>query len=237
MKYIKHCDGAVGQGFAVVRPTPHFWLFTSVSMGSHPPSYSFFYYHYDLNTCSHCVKEWQTSSIAACTAIVSVRFRSKKWGTRVKDHAKNGTSKIAGRGWGRKKGNTSRQTLGFKNCPLGLSRLSLCTDIWCRHNRPIKCLASPSPFFLFLALVLFLAWPNQKSCSLVFLCSKTKQIHLLCRLLWYVTMCFRDCSKYSSTKLQISHQNHQSYVWTDISLSCVVFVSAQELSSRVWKYP
>ena len=40
----------------------------------------------------------------ACVASVSVRFtRSKEWGTRVKDRAKNDASKRAGRGWGRKK--------------------------------------------------------------------------------------------------------------------------------------
>ena len=33
---------------------------------------------------------------------VSVRFRSKEQGTRVKDRAKNGASKRAGQGWGRK---------------------------------------------------------------------------------------------------------------------------------------
>ena len=37
----------------------------------------------------------------ACVASVSVRFRSKQRGTRVKDHAKNGVSERAGRGWGR----------------------------------------------------------------------------------------------------------------------------------------
>ena len=39
-------------------------------------------------------------------ASVSVRFRSKERGTRVKDRAKNGTSKRAERGWGRKEGNS-----------------------------------------------------------------------------------------------------------------------------------
>ena len=37
----------------------------------------------------------------ACVASVSVRFRSKERGTRVKDRAKNGASKRAGRGWGK----------------------------------------------------------------------------------------------------------------------------------------
>ena len=35
----------------------------------------------------------------ACVASVSVRFRSKERGTRVKDRAKNSASKRAGRGW------------------------------------------------------------------------------------------------------------------------------------------
>ena len=41
----------------------------------------------------------------ACVASLSVRFRSKERGKRVKDRAKNGLSKRAGRGWGRKEGN------------------------------------------------------------------------------------------------------------------------------------
>ena len=49
----------------------------------------------------------------ACVASVSVRFRSKERGTRVKDLATNGASKRAGRGWGRKEGNACRQTPGF----------------------------------------------------------------------------------------------------------------------------
>ena len=36
----------------------------------------------------------------ACVASVSVRFRNKERGTKVKDRAKNGASKRAGRGWG-----------------------------------------------------------------------------------------------------------------------------------------
>ena len=35
----------------------------------------------------------------ACVASVSVRFRSKERGTRVKDREKNSASKRAGRGW------------------------------------------------------------------------------------------------------------------------------------------
>ena len=43
-----------------------------------------------------------TRFLLACVASVSVRFRSKEQGTRVKERAKNGVSKRAGRGWGRK---------------------------------------------------------------------------------------------------------------------------------------
>ena len=54
---------------------------------------------------------WQVKSVniktitVACVASVSVRFRSKERGKIVKDRAKNGLSKRAGRGWGRKEGN------------------------------------------------------------------------------------------------------------------------------------
>ena len=49
--------------------------------------------------------------ILPCVASVSVQFRSKERGTRVKDRVKNGASKRAGRGWGRKQGfNACRQT-------------------------------------------------------------------------------------------------------------------------------
>ena len=44
----------------------------------------------------------------ACVASVSVRFKSKKRGTKVKDRAKSGASKRAGRGWARKEGNQKR---------------------------------------------------------------------------------------------------------------------------------
>ena len=53
-----------------------------------------------LDTCN----EQFDISYIACVASVSVLFRSKEWGTRVKDRAKNGSSKRAGRGWGRKVG-------------------------------------------------------------------------------------------------------------------------------------
>ena len=46
----------------------------------------------------------------ACVASVSVRFRRKERGTRVKDRTKNGASKRAGRGWGRKEGRKRLQT-------------------------------------------------------------------------------------------------------------------------------
>ena len=53
----------------------------------------------------------------ACVASVSVRFRRKERGTRVKDREKSGASKRAGRGWGRKEGNACRQTPGFWKPP------------------------------------------------------------------------------------------------------------------------
>ena len=43
--------------------------------------------------------------LIACVASVSVRFRSKERGTRVKDRAKNGVSKRAGRGGEERNGN------------------------------------------------------------------------------------------------------------------------------------
>ena len=43
----------------------------------------------------------QLTCCVACVASVSVRFRSKERGTRVKDRAKNGVSERAGRGWGK----------------------------------------------------------------------------------------------------------------------------------------
>ena len=52
----------------------------------------------------------------ACVASLSVRFRRKERGTRVKlvkDREKSGASKRAGRGCGRKEGNACRQTPGF----------------------------------------------------------------------------------------------------------------------------
>ena len=51
-----------------------------------------------------------SAAALACVASVSVRFRSKEWGTRVKDGAKNGASKRTGRCRGRKEGNACRQT-------------------------------------------------------------------------------------------------------------------------------
>ena len=54
---------------------------------------------------------WEVNSVniktitVACVASVSVRFRRKERRKRVKDRAKNGLSKRAGRGWGRKEGN------------------------------------------------------------------------------------------------------------------------------------
>ena len=80
------------------------------------------------------LKTWLGTWIAAiaCVASVSVQFRSKQWGTWVKDRAKNGASKRAGTGWERKEGNA----ISF--LPLSL------------------------PLFHFLVLVSFLAQSKQK---------------------------------------------------------------------------
>ena len=43
--------------------------------------------------------------LIVCAASVFVQFWSKERGTRIKDRAKNGASKRAGKGWGRKEGN------------------------------------------------------------------------------------------------------------------------------------
>ena len=54
---------------------------------------------------------WEVKSVniktitVACVTSVSVQFRSKERGKRVKDRAKNGLSERAGRAWGRKEGN------------------------------------------------------------------------------------------------------------------------------------
>ena len=103
---------------------------------------------------------WQVKSVniktitVACVASVSVRFRSKERGKRVKDRAKNGLSKRAGRGWGRKEGNF----LPFPS-------------------------PSPSPTFIFWLLSHFSRGQNRKSRSSVFLYSENKRKRLLRRLL------------------------------------------------------
>ena len=94
-----------------------------------------------------------TRFLLACVASVSVRFRSKEQGTRVKERAKNGMSKRAGRGWGRKDGNLL----------------------------PSPPLPPPSSFIFWLSFH-FSRGQNRKSHSSVFLCSETKRKLLLRRL-------------------------------------------------------
>ena len=81
----------------------------------------------------------------ACVASVSVRFRRKERGTRVKDREKSGASKRAGRGWGRKEGNACRQTPGFWKPPTwprhAWVRAPTFDAVINCHNWPIKCLA------------------------------------------------------------------------------------------------
>ena len=83
----------------------------------------------------------------ACVAGVSVRFRSKERGTTVRDRAKNGATKRARRGWGRKEGNACRQAPRFWKPPT----VDLACHAWVHaqtfdavissHNWPIKCLS------------------------------------------------------------------------------------------------
>ena len=80
----------------------------------------------------------------ACVASVCVRFRSKEWGTRDKDRAKNGASKRAGRGGGGEKGRKRLLTN-----PSILKTAHLAYHAWVHaltfdavnscHNWPIKC--------------------------------------------------------------------------------------------------
>ena len=65
----------------------------------------------------------------ACVASVSVRFRRKERGTRVKDREKSGASKRAGGGGEERKETLADKPRDFENHPLGLSRLSSRTDI------------------------------------------------------------------------------------------------------------
>ena len=82
-----------------------------------------FDYYFDHNTGEVSPSEISVDRPnVACVASVSVRFRSKERGTRVKDldRAKNGASKRAGRGWGRNEGNACRQTPRFWKPPTWL---------------------------------------------------------------------------------------------------------------------
>ena len=115
---------------------------------------------------------WLLSWIAY-VASVSVQFRSKERGTRVKDRAKNGVSKTAGRGWGRKEGNAGIQTSRFWKPPTWVCHAWVCsptfgTLISC-DNWPTEIVwpffpsfPSPSPLFHFFALVSFLARPKPR---------------------------------------------------------------------------
>ena len=103
---------------------------------------------------NNCVRwGYLTMVTLACVASVSVRFRSKERGRRVKDPEKNGASKRAGRGWGRKEGN-----FNFLPSP------------------------PPPPTFTFWLLFHFSRGQNRESRSSVFLCSETKRKRLLRRL-------------------------------------------------------
>ena len=100
---------------------------------------------------------WKLRDLA-CVASVSVRFRRKELGTRVKDRAKNGASERGGRGREERLGSWVFKIPGFV----------------CKRS-----LLSLPPFHV-LALVPFLARPKP-----VFLCSETKRKRLL-RRLWEI---------------------------------------------------
>ena len=110
-------------------------------------------------------------------ASVSVQFKSKERGTRVKDRAKNGASKTAGRGGEERKETLADKPRDFENRPLGSvmpefvhRHLMLSSAVIIDQYRPnnLNCLAffpsfpSPSPLFHFLALVSFLARPKPR---------------------------------------------------------------------------
>ena len=65
----------------------------------------------------------------ARVASISVWFRNKERGTRVKDRAKNGASKRARRGGEERKETLADKSRDFENHPLGLACLSSRTDI------------------------------------------------------------------------------------------------------------
>ena len=92
-----------------------------------------------LESSLHCLVTKRHATLA-CVASVSVRFSSKERGRRVKDRGKNGASKRAGRGWGRKEGNACRQTPWFWKPPTWLVMPEFDAVISC-DDWPIKCLS------------------------------------------------------------------------------------------------
>ena len=140
---------------------------------------------------------WLLSWIAY-VASVSVRFKSKERGTRVKDRAKNGVSKTAGRGGEERKETLADKPRDFENRPLG----SVMTEFVHRHlmlssaviidqyrpnNFKLFGLFSffplpPPPSFMFLLSFHFSRGQSRESRSSVFLCSVAKRKRLLRRL-------------------------------------------------------
>ena len=163
-----------------------------------------------LVTCPFFAVTWGCAHVrVAFVASVSVRFRSKERGTRVKDRAKNGTSKKAEWGW-RRKANLADQN---KQQPLSrtIPSSQYETNLWSTHvnivrlTEPIRrCVRwrtqvfkiegfvckrflpspPPPPTFIFWLLFHFSRGQNRESRFLVFLCSKTKRKRLLRRLMW-----------------------------------------------------
>ena len=86
----------------------------------------------------------------ACVESVSVRFRRKERGTRVKDSEKNGASKRAGRGGEEREEALADKPLDFENHPLGLSCLTVHAPTF---DAVISCSFFPFSLFHFLVLV------------------------------------------------------------------------------------
>ena len=126
--------------------------------GIHLSSFDGFPYHrHDLICSSFGLQFWGG---IACVAGVSVRFRSKERGMRVKDRANNGASKRAGRGG--KKERKETKSRGFI----------------CKSFLP----SPPSPpSFIFWVSFHFSRGQNRKSPFSVFLCCETRRKRLLRR--------------------------------------------------------
>ena len=138
----------------------------------------------------------------ACVASVSVRFRSKERGARLKDRAKNGVSKRAGRGWPRKLRKRLQTNPGI------LKTAHLACHAWVRaptfdaviscHNWPIKCLAFSGAEMNFRGRVC-----EPKICFFVF-CNTWTAFMLKYQWIWTINTSLDICIFNPSNSLQIT---------------------------------